>query len=74
MNADDIGRCAGVIWQLLDSKGPMAIRQIGEQTSYKDSWIYLSLGWLSRENKIWFSESNGVLFVGLDSVFPERYY
>ena len=61
----DAGINAGVIWRLLSDKGALSIREIGEFTNYRESFIYLSLGWLLREEKIRFFEKNGVVYVEL---------
>jgi hypothetical protein len=61
----DAGINAGVIWSLLSDKGALSIREIGELTNYRESFIYLSLGWLLREDKIRFFEKNGAVYVEL---------
>lgn len=74
MLKNDIGINAGVIWQLLASKGMLSIREIGELTDYREDFIYLSLGWLSRENKIRFTDQEGILSVELNNSISETYY
>jgi len=74
MKKKDIGIHAGIIWNLLSENGPMTVREIGEKTNSKDSMIYLALGWLSRENKIIFTEKNGDTYAGLNDAFTETYY
>lgn len=73
MYKHDIGMKAGEIWNLLLKKGALNIREIGELTSYKESFIHFALGWLSRENKIRFYEKGGLIYVELDHVHPEFY-
>ncbi|MDR2949293.1 MAG: winged helix-turn-helix domain-containing protein [Dysgonomonas sp.] len=70
----DIGINAGTIWRCLSEKGRLSLREIGELTSYKDSLILLALGWLSRENKILFSNINDNLYVELNFNASEIYY
>lgn len=70
----DIGSNAGTIWQCLSEKGRLSLREIGELTNYKDSLILLSLGWLSRENKIHFSNINDNLYIELGTNSSEASY
>lgn len=70
----DVGNKAGTIWALLSTKGQLSIREIGELTNYKDTYIFLILGWLLREDKISFLDRNGVLYAQLNSTFVEKYY
>jgi len=69
----DIGINAGAIWRHLHEKGKLSITELEELTNYKVSLIFLALGWLSRENKISFSDENGNLYVELSN-FSEIYY
>ncbi|WP_108822327.1 winged helix-turn-helix domain-containing protein [Dysgonomonas sp. Marseille-P4361] len=70
----DIRINANAIWNLLSEKGSITIREISELTNFKESLILLALGWLSRENKITFSDRDGVLEVSLKSVLTDIYY
>jgi hypothetical protein len=74
MYKNDIGINAGVIWRLLSDKGALSIRELGELTNYRESFIYLSLGWLSREDKIRFLEKDGAVYVELTHSVTEMYY
>lgn len=67
MYKNDIGINAGTIWHLLENKGAMSIREIGEHTNYRDAFIMLALGWLSREDKIRFFEKHEVLYIELNN-------
>ena len=62
---EDIGINAGKIWRLLQKRGLLSIRQIGELTYYHESVIYMCLGWLARENKIKFLNEGGNVQVHL---------
>jgi hypothetical protein len=46
----DIGINAGVIWNLLNEKGALTERKIGELTGLKEVMITMALGWLARED------------------------
>ena len=74
MYKNDIGINAGVIWHLLSEKGELSIREIGEMTSFREAFIYLALGWLSRENKIHFYEKTGVVYIELNQMASEMYF
>ena len=74
MRKENIGMNAGKIWHLLERKGTLNIREIGEHTHLDESNIYLTLGWLSRENKIQFIEEKGKMKIGLNHQFSEMYY
>ena len=74
MLKNDIGINAGIIWQLLSEKGELSIRELGELSNFKESFILLALGWLSREDKIHFFDKNGVLYVTLKHPFSESFY
>lgn len=70
----DIGINADTIWHLLADHGKLSIRQIGEMTSYEGYMISLSLGWLARENKIRFINSNEILYIELEQFATDIYY
>jgi hypothetical protein len=74
MYKTDIGINAGVIWRLLSDKGTLSIREIGEFTHYRESFLFLALGWLAREDKIRFYEKEGVLYVKLEDAGPGWYF
>jgi hypothetical protein len=74
MLKNDIGINAGEIWHLLDEKGALSIREIGEYTNFRESFIYYSLGWLARENKVRFFEKGDIICVELINIFKEMYF
>lgn len=74
MYTNDIRINAGVIWQLLSEKGKLSIREIGELTHFRESFIYFALGWLSKENKICFIEKEGMLYIELKQRVSEFYF
>jgi len=49
---EQIGEMAGVIWRLLDEKGPLSMAQVIKQTGEARDLVLLALGWLAREDKI----------------------
>jgi len=61
----DIGVNAGIIWHLLSEKGPLTINELNELTGFERQELMLALGWLSRENKVDFSQHGEDLQVSL---------
>ncbi|MFV0419209.1 MAG: winged helix-turn-helix domain-containing protein [Dysgonomonas sp.] len=74
MLTNDIGLNAGTIWNLLSQREYMTVREIGELTHFKETLIMLSLGWLSRENKITFLNTDGTLKIRIKEVITDIYY
>ncbi|MFV0331240.1 MAG: winged helix-turn-helix domain-containing protein [Dysgonomonas sp.] len=74
MLKNDIGINAGAIWRLLSEKGKLSLKEIVEFTNYKEYYILLALGWLSRESKVSFSDKKGVLYVELDNHYMTEIY
>ena len=64
---------AGLIWQLLSERGSLSIGELEKLTGYRKEYIYLALGWLSRENKINYLEKNNDLHVELGNSYIERH-
>ena len=62
---NEVGQYAGIVWRLLSERKKMSIRKIGEITFFKETRIFLALGWLARENKIEFQNQSGTLYVEL---------
>jgi len=64
-----IGENAGKIWQTLNSKGTLALKDIKRETKLADKDIHLSLGWLACEADKdillllgWLARENAVAF------------
>lgn len=47
-----IGETAGLIWNYLDSHGETEVTKIKFDLNLNNTTLFLSLGWLLRENKI----------------------
>ena len=69
-----IGADAGLIWQLLSERGSLSIDELKKLTGYREEYLYLSLGWLSREGKINYLEKNDDLYVELSNSYIETHY
>lgn len=74
MLTNDIGINAGTIWNLLSQRECMTVREIGELTHFKETLIMLALGWLSRENKITFLNTDSTLKIRIKQVITDIYY
>lgn len=74
MIKNDVGFYAGDVYTLLSEKGRLSIRKIGELTQRRDSHIFLSIGWLLRENKIIALERDGELFFEINISLSNIYY
>lgn len=60
-----IGADAGLVWKVLSERGIMTIDDLEKVTGYRQMYVYLTLGWLSRENKIHYLEKDDDLYVEL---------
>lgn len=58
-----IGENAGLIWRLLENKPEILVKDLQKQTKLKDKDFYLAVGWLSRENKVYFFEIDKELYL-----------
>ena len=57
MNTETIGCWAGQVWNALNEADVLDTKQIKKITKLKDKEICAALGWLAREGKIVFEES-----------------
>ena len=60
-----IGHDAGKIWQLIDENKQMKISDLKTTSKMDIKDLYLALGWLARENKVYFSEEDRELAIGI---------
>lgn len=70
----DVGMNASDVYALLSQKGTLSLREIGDFLHRSEASIFLSLGWLLRENKISILDQNGKLFFELKRTLTEIYY
>ena len=61
---DKIGTNAGLVWNAL-LVGNLDIKALKKATKLHDKDVYAALGWLAREDKIYFVETENELIVGL---------
>ena len=64
MNAALIGENTGLIWNALQ-EGALSLKALKKATKLKEADLNLALGWLARENKIYFEEAEKDTMVGL---------
>ncbi len=58
MNTELIGLNAGRVWSALDEAGSLGTKQLKKVAKIKnDKELFAALGWLAREGKVEFSES-----------------
>ncbi|MCH5319457.1 MAG: winged helix-turn-helix domain-containing protein [Paramuribaculum sp.] len=58
MNTEAIGTWAGEVWKALDEAVVLDIKQMRKITKLKEKEVIAALGWLAREGKITFEESD----------------
>ena len=46
------GENAGLSWNTLNENGEMQLKQLKKKTKLKDKELFLSLGWLLKEDKV----------------------
>ena len=52
MITEQAGEFAGRIWTALNETEGLTLKEVKKQTKLKDTELYLGLGWLLREDKI----------------------
>jgi len=50
---DQIGDTAGMVWHVLDKRGPLSVAQLVKAVGEPRDAVMQALGWLAREDKIW---------------------
>jgi DNA-binding transcriptional ArsR family regulator len=61
----EIGETAGVVWRLLDQKGPLTLAKLVKDIDLPRDTIMQALGWLAREDKIDIEENGRTRTVSL---------
>jgi|WetSurMetagenome_2_1015567.scaffolds.fasta_scaffold96496_3 hypothetical protein len=56
-----IGENAGKIWTVLNDNREMNLKELKKATLLNEKDLHLALGWLSKENKVFFFERNNEL-------------
>ena len=72
MKTENIGNNAGIIWRALNqNEKEMTLEDLMKATGLSLTETATAIGWLARENKIIFNESNEVTLL---TVYRECYY
>lgn len=65
MMIEEIGDAAGAVWRCLQDSGPQNMSSLKKKLKLDDKCLYVSLGWLAREDKIIFQQKNRAIVVAL---------
>ena len=65
MNQETIGANAGLVWNLLNESKVQTYKALKKATKLKDKDLYLALGWLAREGKVKFTDTETDVIVEL---------
>ena len=66
MTIEFIGTTAGTVWTVLSANGKMSIKDLKKACKIRtDKDLFVALGWLAKEGKLVFEESEEILFVWL---------
>lgn len=65
MSTENIGINAGTVWNVLNEKGEMDVKVLKKSTKLSEKDLNMALGWLAREGKIEFNETEENLSVHL---------
>jgi translation elongation factor EF-Ts len=65
MITNEIGTNAGKIWNLLNEQGNSSMKDLKKKLRLSDNDIYMAVGWLAREGKIFDFEDDDILMIGL---------
>jgi hypothetical protein len=49
---EQIGESAGIVWRVLDTKGPLGMTKLVKESGLHKDLVTYALGWLAREDKI----------------------
>jgi predicted transcriptional regulator len=52
--SDVVGSAAGVLWNYLSENGPTSISKLSKETELDTKTVQRALGWLHREDKLYF--------------------
>lgn len=61
---ETIGKNAGLVWSALEN-GSLEVKELKQATKLTEKNLYAALGWLAREDKVYFEEKGKDLIVGL---------
>ncbi|MDR1646332.1 MAG: winged helix-turn-helix domain-containing protein [Tannerellaceae bacterium] len=63
---EQIGTNAGLVWNILNEGGRLNLKEVKKATKIKtEKDLYAALGWLAKEGKLAFEESEGDIYISL---------
>ena len=62
---EKIGTDAGQIWKVLDEEGVKGIKELKKITKLSEKEVYAAIGWLAREEKLFFDKNEDDTTVSL---------
>ena len=62
---DDIGEVAGLVWQSLNEHGEQSLASIKSSVDAPSDLVLAAIGWLAREDKLWFVAKRRSLVLSL---------
>ena len=71
MDKEMIGNLAGIVWRTLNNSGKLTYEELMRETMLNLESVSTAIGWLAREDKIFFDEQNGTTVF---YVYHEMYY
>ncbi|MEW4564111.1 winged helix-turn-helix domain-containing protein [Bremerella sp. JC770] len=60
-----IGETSGQVWAYLSTEGPVTITKLTKEVGEKKDVVLQAVGWLARENKLFFFEKGRNKLIGL---------
>ena len=62
---EKIGTNAGLVWNALNGKGELNLKDLKKLTKLSEKDLYAALGWLSREEKVAIEEKEKEIFISI---------
>ena len=73
MEKGRIGLNAGKVWHALNEVNEISTRELSRKLSLSIEDLALAIGWLARENNIYITRKNGLLYVS-NGIKSNMYY
>ena len=68
----EIGEAAGRIWKYLAEHGETTLRQLQRGTTLPERLLHMGIGWLAREDKLYFVQERGIVKFSLQTQLASR--
>lgn len=68
MEKTKIGLNAGKVWRILNERGEMSMFEMCRELGLTFEDLALAIGWLSREDKIFLRQKEGMLFASIENL------